>query len=345
MKEKRKRVAILFGGKSAEHDISIMSATAIYNNIDRNTFYAQLIYINRAGFWLPVSEDNLRQKQFPSQGYSSFVPWENRASQSLDEVDIFFPVLHGPNGEDGKVQALLEMADKPFVGANSFGSALAMDKIISKTLFKQAGLTTPLFVYFSSNNLQQIKSAVEENLTYPVFVKPCSLGSSVGISKVSSEGLLSDALDLAFSYDNKILIEQGIDAREIEISVMGNEEIMISKPGELIPSNEFYDYEDKYLAGKTTFKIPVQLPESIEKKIRQMGRTAFETLFLNGMSRIDFLLENGTNQVYLNEVNTIPGFTEISMFPKLWQVQGISFQQLVTRLIEYGFAFHKKRTP
>lgn len=344
MKERRKSVAILFGGKSAEHDVSIMSATAIYNNMDRDLFVPSLIYLNRDGLWQSVTADDLLGQEFPSNGYGSFLPWENISGKKLPSVDIYFPVLHGPNGEDGKVQALLEMANKPFVGANSFGSALAMDKIVSKTLFHQAGLATAPFRGYQQGDGPEMIQSIEEFFSYPIFVKPCSLGSSVGISKVAQSQDLQKAIDLAFSFDQKVIVEQGIDGREIEISVMGNEDIVVSRPGELIPNNEFYDYEDKYLAGKTAFNIPVQLPDTVEKEIQRMAREAYQTLYLNGMSRIDFFIEKGSQRIYLNEVNTIPGFTEISMFPKLWQVQGISFKDLVTRLIDYGFAYYKKRT-
>jgi D-alanine-D-alanine ligase len=228
------------------------------------------------------------------------------------------------------------------VGAGSLSSALAMDKIVSKILFVKAGIKTPDFYYFTRNDYRHIKKTVQQKLSFPLFIKPCSLGSSIGITKVKSEKELKPAVDSAFQNDRKIIVEQGIDAREIEISVMGNADIKISPPGELIPNNEFYNYADKYLDHKTTFIIPAKLDPEIEKKVKNTARDAYRALFLNGMSRIDFLLEKQTNQVYINEINTIPGFTEISMFPKLWQVEGISFSQLLTRLIEYGFEYHQQ---
>jgi len=349
---KKQKVGILFGGMSAEHEVSIESAKALYSNLDKNKFSPLLLYINKKGKWCHFQEKTLlRAKSYresisfqreveSAYPFYSFAPWDNPESPSID-CDIFFPVLHGPNGEDGKIQALLEISNKPFVGANSFSSALAMDKVISKILFQKAGLNTPNFQYFTENNYHQIRKTIHQKFSFPFFVKPCSLGSSIGISKVKNEQELKPALDSAFQNDSKILVEKAIKAREIEISVMGNREIKVSSPGELIPNNEFYNYADKYLENKTTFIIPAKLDPEIETKIKNMAEQAYLALFLNGMSRIDFLLENKTNQVYLNEINTIPGFTEISMFPKLWEIEGISFSDLITRLIEYGFEYYK----
>lgn len=347
MKKDKATVGIVFGGKSGEHDVSIESAKAICRNIDRDKYIPLLIYINRRGKWTGIEERDLMEAP-PYQGtgldanlpgpFLSLSPWEGGHPQQ-ENIDIFFPILHGPNGEDGKIQGLWEMAGIPYVGANSFASALAMDKMVSKTLFAAAGIKTPEFLVFTDNQPETIRAKVSRELAYPVFVKPCSLGSSVGISKVKKESQLKAALDLAFSHDKKIIVERGIDAREIEVSVMGNQEILVSQPGELTPGNEFYDYEDKYLGGNTRFQIPVKLDAKIEKQIRDLAARAFRALYLNGMSRVDFLLEKETEDIYLNEINTIPGFTEISMFPKLWQVQGVSFQELVTRLIEYGFEY------
>ncbi|MCK4763343.1 MAG: D-alanine--D-alanine ligase [Candidatus Aminicenantes bacterium] len=342
MKNKKTTVGILFGGMSAEHEVSLKSAAAVYKNLDREKFIPTLVYIGKKGRWSKIDEDSFKKGEFPQSGGSSFIPWQNDAVDKI-EADIYFPVLHGPNGEDGKIQGLFEMAGKPYVGADSFSSALAMDKGVAKFLFQKAGLKTPGFLLFTQNDGFAIKEQVEEKLFYPVFVKPCSLGSSVGISKAKNEGELQAAVDLAFKYDRKIIIELGLDAREIELSVMGNEEILVSPPGELNPGNEFYDYADKYLNGKTTFSIPAELEEQTVEKLQNMARKAFQALYLNGMSRVDFFIEKESGAVYINEINTIPGFTEISMFPKLWTVVGISFTQLVTRLIEYGFQYHDSR--
>ncbi len=347
MKKDKVTVGIVFGGKSREHDVSIESAKAVCRNIDRHGYIPRLIYINRTGDWAFIEEEVLLQsasyqgtgltKGMPGE-FFSISPWD-KGSPLQSDIDIFFPVLHGPNGEDGKIQGIFEMAGKPYVGANSFSSGLAMDKGVSKLLFRDAGLKTPNFLIFTQDNQVGIKEAVSQQFTYPVFVKPCSLGSSIGITRVKEEGQLGPAAALAFQYDRKILIEQGVNAREIEISVMGNEEVRVSRPGELIPGNEFYNYADKYLDGKTTFHIPAKLDKNTEAEVQDMARRAYRALYLNGMSRIDFLVDRKSNDIYINEINTIPGFTEISMFPKLWQVEGISFTQLVSQLIAYGFEY------
>ncbi|MBN1196388.1 MAG: D-alanine--D-alanine ligase, partial [Candidatus Aminicenantes bacterium] len=252
--------------------------------------------------------------------------------------DICFPVLHGPNGEDGRVPALLELEGIPFVGAGSMGSALAMDKGTAKTLFRAAGIDTPDFLVFARNHIEEIHRNVTKHLAWPVFVKPCNLGSSVGITKVKNAADLAEAVDLAFRHDSRIIVEQGIQGREIEVAVMGNDSLEVSPPGELTPYNEFYDYADKYLDGKTSFTIPAALPPDTTKQIRDLAARAFRCLNLFGLSRVDFFLEEPGGRILVNEINTMPGFTEISMFPKLFLLEGYSFQSLITRLIDYGMA-------
>ena len=324
------KVGLLFGGKSAEHAVSLKSAAAIYQHLDRTRFDPVLIYINRWGNWCLTENDRFVEDGYLGEQFCSFIPWEKEHQQRFS-ADIYFPILHGPNGEDGRIQSIFEMSGKPFVGAGSLGSALAMDKVVSKLLFARAGLRVVEYLYFAENIFLQISELVNKKLAYPLFVKPCSLGSSVGISKIFQPEELKEAVDLAFSFDAKILIEQGIEMREIEVSVMGNKELKISRPGELIPFHEFYDYQDKYLLDKTQFHIPAQLPPETVKEIR-LSLTAI-WLFV--------LLEKGTGEIYVNEINTIPGFTEISMFPKLWQVEGITITQLITQLIEYGLDHHR----
>lgn len=342
MANKIKKVAILFGGQSAEHEVSLKSTEALYNNLDKSKFTLLLIYISREdGRWRVMDETSFRQKDFYSKTGYSFLPWINQSVDKID-ADIYFPMLHGPNGEDGKIQALLELAGKPYVGANSVASVLAMDKIVSKIMFQQAGLNIVDYLFFETNDFATIKEAITQRFSYPVFIKPSFMGSSVGISKVKEEEQLKAALDLAFRYDRKILIEKALDAREIEISIMGNNEIMISAPGELIPHKEFYDYDEKYIDGKTTFHMPAQVAPDLAENLRQTAGKAYKALFLNGMSRVDLFIEKNTGKIYVNEINTIPGFTEISMFPKLWSLQGISFTELVTRLIDYGFDYHQR---
>ncbi len=341
MKNKKITVGILFGGQSAEHEVSLNSTHALYTNLDKEKFSPILIYIDRNGLWRVMTEDTFLKKDFSATPGYSFLPWQLDTVKRFD-VDIYFPMLHGPNGEDGRIQALLELAGKPYVGANSFASGLAMDKVVSKLLFKNAGLNVGDFLFFEANDYRQIREAIVQRLTYPLFIKPSAMGSSVGVSRISREEQLKAALDLAFRYDRKVLVEKALDMREIEISVMGNDDIKISRPGELVPHNEFYDYKDKYIEGKTTFYLPAHLNTESEEKVRQVAGKAYKALFLNGMSRVDLFIEKHTNIIYINEINTIPGFTEISMFPKLWTLEDISFTELVTRLIDYGFAYYEK---
>jgi D-alanine-D-alanine ligase len=335
-------VGILFGGQSAEHGVSLKSAAALYDNLDKDRYFPLFIYISRDdGLWHVMGEQQFVNKDFYSRPGFSFLPWANR-DMDLLEADIYFPMLHGPNGEDGKIQSLFELAGKPYVGANSLASALAMDKVTARILFEKAGLNVGDYLYFQSNDYDFIKNAVSRRLSYPVFVKPSFMGSSVGISKVNEEGQLKAALDLAFRYDRKVLVEKGLDVHEIEVSVMGNDDIMISRPGELIPGNEFYDYNDKYIDGKTSFHIPARLEPAVEEQVREIAGQSYKALFLNGMSRVDLFIGKKNGAIYINEINTIPGFTEISMFPKLWTLQGISFTELISRLIDYGFDYHRK---
>jgi len=333
---KKIRVGLIFGGKSAEHAVSLMSAKAIFEHLDRKRYEPFLIYINRLGEWCPTRNECFNEEELKKEKFHSFVPWVSGRGETLD-ADIYFPVLHGPNGEDGRIQGLFEMAGKPFVGADSFSSQLAMDKVVAKMLFALAGLEQAEHLYFVENNPEQISELVGKKLGFPVFVKPCSLGSSVGIRKAKDEKELRAAADLAFGYDRKIVVERAVAMREIEVSVMGNDEIMVSRPGELLPSREFYDYEDKYLLGATQFHIPAAIDKELEARLKKVAQRAYRSLFLNGYARVDLFLVNGSNDILINEINTIPGFTTISMFPKLWQAQGITFSQLLDRLIGYGF--------
>lgn len=334
-----KKVALVFGGRSAEHDVSVASARAVMENLDRNRYRPVLIYINRSGRW-SVVEESIFDGREPEDTHS-FLPWANRFT-APPAVDICFPLLHGPNGEDGKIQAVFEMAGVPFVGASSFASGLAMNKHISKKLFRDAGLKIPRYLYFEGDEKEKSIGQIQENLSFPVFVKPNSLGSSVGISKVKTPGELPRALEAAFGHDYGVVVEEAVHCREIEICVMGNRDLQVSPPGEVIPFNEFYDYEDKYLLGKTRFEIPARLKPEQKAAIRDQALRAFTCLHLNGWARVDFLLDRDTGDWFVNEINTIPGFTAISMFPKLWIEAGFSFRDLVTRLINLGFEYHRE---
>ena len=339
---KKMRVGLIFGGRSAEHAVSLMSARAIWERLDRSKYEPFLLYVSRAGEWVLTENASFREEELKQAAGRSFLPWAAPLPGGCDG-DIYFPVLHGPNGEDGRIQGLFELAGKPFVGAGSLAAQLAMDKVVAKMLFAQAGLRQAPFLYFRENLPEQVAELVEKKLGYPVFVKPSALGSSVGIRKAAGRGELLAAAELAFSYDAKIVVEKAVSMREIEVSVMGNEEILVSQPGELLPSREFYDYEDKYMEGKTQFRIPVQLPEAVAERVRKTVQKAYRALFLDGYARVDLFLENGSDEVLINEINAIPGFTAISMFPKLWEAQGIGFAELLDRLIAYGFERQRRR--
>ncbi len=349
MKETRKNVAIIFGGKSAEHEVSVRSANAIFSNIDKELFNPSLIYIDRDGNWSFIDNRNISNPGSDSSGKGTFLPWIKGKNLS-DKIDIYFPVLHGPNGEDGRIQGMFEMAGSPFVGAGSLSSNLAMDKSVSKILFRNSGLEVADHQVFTIKNPESIIGTIEKEFNYPCYLKPNSLGSSVGISRVLNREELRVAIDEAFRFDTKIIVEEEIKGMEYEISVKGNENPVASTPGSFIPSKDFYDYEDKYILGKTEFQIPAVLEKEKITELRDAALKAYRSLYLNGFSRADFFIEEKTGRIVINEINTIPGFTEISMFPKLWEIEGIGFKDLITELIELGFEhsekiFSKENTP
>ena len=263
------------------------------------------------------------------------------------EADVYFPVLHGPNGEDGTIQGLLEMADVPYVGCGVAASAVCMDKALSKYIFRDSGLAQVPFRVVREADWARDRTAVLNGLggalPYPLFVKPCNLGSSVGISKAKDAVGLEAALDLAFLYDRRVVVEQGIVCREFECSVLGNDDPKASLPGEVIPGREFYDYRDKYLDNKTGFVIPAALPRPLVERIREAAVAAYKAVDGAGMARVDFLYEEATATLYINEINTIPGFTEISMYPKLWGVSGLPFPGLVDELIRLALERHARK--
>lgn len=341
------KVALLFGGRSAEHEISLISASSIHKNLDREKYDATCIYINKQGFWRVVASPSLPQSELNKGPFSGFLPWGDQSPAHPVEADIYFPVLHGPYGEDGTIQGILEMADVPYVGAAVLASAVGMDKAISKSLFRDKGLPVVKHLVITETlwdeRPSEILDRILKEIPLPLFVKPANMGSSVGISKVTDRSQTEPALLTAFEHDTKILVEQGIAGREIECSVLGDAHPEASLPGELIPYREFYDYEDKYVEGKTTFQIPAELPRELSKEIRRIAVEAFRTIDCSGMARVDFFLQAGTGEIFLNEINTIPGFTEISMYPKLWEVSGLPYPKLLDRLIDLGFRRHKSK--
>jgi D-alanine-D-alanine ligase len=354
-KKRRTRIALLFGGRSAEHEVSMISAAAIYRNIDRRKYDVASIFIDKKGGWRRVRSPLLPESELGRGPSYPFLPWDKRHRGRLSPkdlsrkiiADVYFPILHGPYGEDGTIQGLFEMADVAYVGAGVLASAAGMDKIIMKALFAMNRLPVAKYAAFLESEWKKYKSAVlaviERELTLPVFVKPANLGSSVGISKVKTWSSIARAIGKAFRYDRKILVEQGIIGREIECSVLGNDSPLASLPGEVRPHREFYDYRDKYLEGKTRFCIPAELPTETVAEVQRLAIEAFKAVDCSGLARLDFFLEDATGKIYINEINTIPGFTEISMYPKLWEASGISFPCLIEELIRLGLERHRRK--
>ncbi len=353
------RVAVLFGGQSGEHEVSLVSAQGIMKAMDEERYEVIPVGITKDGRWLtggePMellqsggpsaagqiaesgpAEPETRELALAKRHRRELVPGTHETG--FPQVDVVFPVLHGPCGEDGTVQGLLELADLPYVGAGVLGSALGMDKIAMKAVFKSYGLPVVDHVAFKRRDWERDPEAVmeliEEELGYPCFVKPANLGSSVGISKVHQRSELAPALHLAARYDRRLLAERAVNAREIEVSVLGNDEPIASLPGEIIPCREFYDYVAKYIDDRSELIIPADLPAELTRRIQELAVVAFLAVDCSGMARVDFFLDKDTGELYLGELNTIPGFTPISMYPKLWEASGISYSELIDRLIE-----------
>lgn len=332
------RVGVIFGGKSAEHEVSIRSARSVIKALDKTKYQVFPIGIDKMGIWhfyepkacLPLFE----KTALPSFENELALMPKKPIQVFESHLDVVFPVLHGPMGEDGTVQGLLKLFDVPFVGPSILGSSVAMDKDVTKRLFLQAGLPTAKFIALS-------KEEPVEWETFPCFVKPANLGSSVGISKVHTKDALSSAIKQAFLFDRKVLIEEEIKGMEIECSVLGNENPRASLPARLIPTHEFYDYEAKYLdPDGAHFEIPALLPETVQKEIQRLAIKAYQTLCLEGMSRVDFFVRD--DEIFINEVNTIPGFTEISLYPKMWEVSGLPYTKLLDELLELAVKRHQE---
>ncbi len=323
--QRKIRVGILFGGVSSEHEISIMSARNVVAALDKSKYSPVLIYINKQGEWYRVSNFKLIDKLSENQQITFDI-------KTLHSLDVVFPVLHGTNGEDGTIQGLLKLAGVAFVGPGVLGSSVGMDKDVSKRLLRDAGIPIAKFIVVRKNEKLTFAQA-KKQLRLPMFVKPANNGSSVGVSKVKNKSEFGKAVREAFEFDNKILIEEGIDGREIECSVLGNENPKASIPGEVITSHEFYSYEAKYFDenGSRT-EIPAGLPSKTIHAIQKMAVDTFKTLNCEGMARVDFFVDR-QGKICLNEINTIPGFTNISMYPKLWEASGISYSKLIDKLI------------
>jgi len=388
---KKLRVGILFGGRSGEHEVSLLSAASVLNAINKEKYEVVPIGITKEGRWLtaehaenllegkPIHDPRPLRAGDPettpgaavlAQGESVVVPPEpahregglvpfqsdatqmRRAADRAINVDVIFPVLHGTFGEDGTIQGLLELADIAYVGAGVLGSAAGMDKEIMKSLFIAAGIPIVKHVTILRSAWEKepkkVHKLVDGKLKYPVFVKPANLGSSVGISKAHNRKELGPAIEEAAKFDRKIVIEQGVGgkkkkAREIECSVLGNDDAIASIPGEIVPSTEFYDYNAKYLDEGSQLIIPAKLTKAETKKVQELAVRAFEAVDCSGLARVDFLMDPTTRKIYLNEINTMPGFTSISMYPKLWAASGLAYADLIDRLIQLGIERHEDK--
>jgi D-alanine-D-alanine ligase len=383
------KVGILFGGRSGEHEVSLLSAASVVNAIDKTKFEVVPIGITKQGRWVTAGHAERLLKGMPleheerhlragdpdatpgaavlAKGEAIVVPPEphqksltpfesdaapaRRASDRAIDVDIIFPVLHGTFGEDGTIQGLLELADLPYVGAGVLGSAAGMDKDVMKSLFRAAGLPIVKHVTVLRGDWEtepgKAEKLVEKALKFPVFVKPANLGSSVGISKAHNRRELGPAIYEAAKFDRKIVVEQGVGgknkAREIECSVLGNDHPEASVPGEIVPGKEFYDYTAKYLDEGSQLIIPAKLTKSETKKIQELAIAAFRAVDCSGLARVDFLMDPKTRKLYINEINTMPGFTAISMYPKLWAATGLRYPELIERLIKLGLERHAEK--
>lgn len=362
----RLRVLVLFGGRSAEHEVSIVSARSVINALDPARYEVRPVYITRTGRWVlePARawaalnggpESVLPESDGPPAGETGGLPQRADSvalaslarGQSL-EADVVFPVLHGPYGEDGTIQGLLELAGIPYVGAPVLGSALGMDKVLMKAVFIARGLPVVPHIYFLVRefraNPAEIAARVEAEVGLPCFVKPANLGSSVGVSKAVSREDLYRAVERAAQYDRKVVVERAVNARELECSVLGNDEPVASGVGEVVPAREFYDYDAKYRDSRTRLLIPAPIPEGVAEEVRRLAIAAFRALDLAGMARVDFFFCRDSGRVYINEVNTVPGFTPVSMYPKLWEHAGLSYSELVDRLIQLAIERYQERS-
>ena len=333
-----RRIGIIFGGRSGEHEVSLMSAASVISAVDRKKFEVVTIGITRDGQWKLYN------------GPSQLIPtgeWEKTAedleiSRLKEIADFMFPVLHGPYGEDGTIQGLFEMLDIPYAGCGVLASALCMDKVSAKKIFEEAGLPTSRYqlVYAEdlANSMDEIIKQLEDEISYAMFVKPSNMGSSVGISKAHDREELKEALLLAARYDRRIIVEEAVNCREVETGVIGNYTAEVAEVGEITAKKEFYDYKAKYSDDQgTVISVPAQLPKRIYDKIRFLAKEAYRAADCSGFARVDFFVEKNSGEVYINEINTIPGFTRYSMFPMMWEAAGISFTELIERIVDFGY--------
>lgn len=337
-------IGILFGGKSTEHEISLRSARSLIQAINKTKYDISLIGIDQQGKWylhegnhVAIDSAEALLALFPGQNSDSvkFMPYPKQSNNPAKKIDVIFPVLHGTYGEDGSIQGLLKLIDIPFVGAGVLGSAIGMDKDVMKRLLKEAGINTPKFLVFRRNQRSDLNfEEIKTQLGMPCFIKPANTGSSVGVNKVRNLAEFEAAIEEGFSYDHKIIIEEFIPGRELECSVLGNDQPIASIVGEIIPRHEFYSYAAKYLdENGAKLEIPADIPQETMASLQKIAVEVFKTLYCHGMARVDFFLSN-ENEIFVNEINTIPGFTSISMYPRLWQASGINYETLIDRLVQ-----------
>ena len=367
----KRKVCVIYGGRSGEHEVSVTSAESVINALDRNRYEVRAMAITRSGKWIDdILPQDYRGKYLGGRNYAQLseetgeIIVGKQEVGGIDEVSsdypnivgprsdpgdtpVVLPILHGPFGEDGTIQGMLEMMDLPYIGAGVLGSALAMDKAAAKYMCLAYGIPVVEFIDFIRpqwvSDQKSVVEAIEKNLEYPCFVKPANLGSSVGITKVHGGDELCDAIEQAFRYDNKILVEQALDCREIECSVLGNDEPDVSVAGEIIPCNEYYDYEAKYLDNRSELIIPARIDIEIMGEVQGIAVNAFKALNCSGMARADFFIEKESNEVFFNELNTIPGFTSISMYAKLWEASGLPYSELLDTLIELAVERYEEK--
>lgn len=343
------KLGVVFGGESTENEVSVVSANSILNNLDTEKYDIYPIYIDKEGTWWEYEKQNNIKLRTKIRNKKLI---ENERNY-LNQLDVIFPVLHGKHGEDGTIQGFFELVGLPYVGCHVLSSSIGMDKAYSKIIFEKAGLKQAdyeyirkykdKYLYVNKNfeeeilSLEAVAKKVSKELKYPMFVKPSNAGSSVGINKAKNFEQLKDYIEIASQFDNKILIEQGINGREIECAVLGNEDVITSCVGEIKPAEEFYSYNAKYSNKESKIEIPADLPKEISEEIRKQAIKAFKAIDGKGLARVDFFVERKSNDIYINEINTMPGFTNISMYPKLFEKSGISYKELLSRLVNLSF--------
>jgi len=330
----KKKVILIFGGKSYEHEVSIKSAKSILKYINKNKYDIKLIYITKTGDWNLCDDIN---------NLNDLVPITD--NKIFDNCYCVFPILHGNNGEDGRLQGYFDIINVPYVGCNLISSALCMDKAFTKIILDSMDIKQAKYIIINKNNvdIDNIKALIKEKIKYPCFIKPANAGSSVGINKIYHEHELLDNITDSFKYDNKLVIEECIYGRELEVGILGNDDIIVSNVGEILPADDFYSYDAKYNSKESIVKVPTTINDNVKKEIQNIAKKAYRALECSGLSRIDFFLKNETNEIYLNEINTLPGFTNISMYPLLFEDIGIKYDILIDKLLDLGrLNFNKK---